>query len=66
MPVRAVGASHGGPGGGTGIVLQTVVQSRLAGHQSEIGHRGGQVQLAFGLGAAEAAGLADPQLRQAG
>ena len=60
-----LGHAVGVPSCVPGIVLQTVVQSRLAGHQGEIGHGGGQIQLAFGLGPTETAGLAHPQLRQA-
>ena len=39
---------------------------KFAGHQGEIGHRSGLIQLAFRLGASAAAGLSDPQLCQAG
>ena len=39
-------------------------QTGLGGHQRQVGHRGRQVQLEPGLGAAEVAGLTDSQLGQ--
>ena len=48
------------------VVARIAGQSHVADHQGEIGHRGGQIQLAFRLGATEVAGLSYPQLRQSG
>ncbi len=47
-----------------GTAAGTCRQAGLGGHQGQVGHRGRQVQLEFGLGAPEAAGLADSQLDQ--
>ena len=51
MLVPAAIPSNFGLGGGTGMVVARIAgPPYLAGHQGEIGHRGGQIQLAFRLG----------------
>ena len=49
-----------GPGTGGGFSRR----AGFGGHQGQVGHRGGQVQLEPGFDAAEVAGLADSQLDQ--
>ena len=58
-------SSHlGAAGTGTGAGFPR--QPGFGGHQGQVGHRGGQVQLAPGLDPAEIAGLAKAQLDQPG
>ena len=67
MAAPAVVATHVGCGRGSGMVVMRIAgTSHVAGHQGEIGHRGGQIQLTFRLGPTQAASLSHAQLHQAG
>ena len=57
---HASGQGAAGPGTGGGFSRR----AGFGGHQGQVGHRGGQVQLEPGFDAAEVAGLADSQLDQ--
>ena len=57
---HASGQGAAGPGTGGGFSRR----AGFGGHQGQVGHGGGQVQLEPGFDAAEVAGLADSQLDQ--
>ena len=59
---RALAAGLGNSAANSGAGFSR--RAGFGGHQGQVGHRGGQVQLEPGFGTAEVAGLADSQLDQ--